>query len=52
MANTADRSTFEKVILESTGESKDGVGFKIKEMYDQGLPGYYESGTLVFRVVE
>jgi hypothetical protein len=52
MADTANRSTFEKVILESTGESKDGVGFKIKEMYDQGLPGYYESGTLVFRVVE
>lgn len=44
-------ATFEKVILESTPSSKDGTGYKFKELYDKGLPGYYETGTLVFRVV-
>jgi len=52
MANTAAPATFEKMILDSTALSKDGVGYKLKELYDKGLPGYFESGVLVFRVVE
>lgn len=44
-------SNFEKVLLESSPSNKDGTGYKLKELYDQGLPGYYETGTLVFRVV-
>lgn len=51
MPDTATRATFETLLLESTPESKDGTGFKLRELYDQGLPGYYESGVYVFRVV-
>jgi hypothetical protein len=42
-------STFTKCLLESTRESKDGVDFKIKELFSRKLFGYYESGTLTFR---
>lgn len=51
MPDTAVRTTFETLLLDSTPDSKDGTGFKLKELYDQGLPGYYESGAYVFRVV-
>jgi hypothetical protein len=45
-------STFNKVILESTPESKDGVGFKLKEQYSKGLVGFYTTGVLEFRELE
>jgi hypothetical protein len=51
MPDVATRSTFETLLLESTPISKDGTGFKLKELYDRGLVGYYESGVFVFRVV-
>ena len=51
MADEDTPATFEKMILESTPASKDGVTYKLKERYDIGLPGYYDSGVLVFRVV-
>lgn len=44
-------NTFEKFVLESTPQSKDGTGYKLKENYDIGLPGYFETGILVFRKV-
>lgn len=44
-------ATFEEVLLESSPGYKDGTGYKLKELYDQGLPGYYETGPLVLRVV-
>ena len=43
---------FKKTLLESTKESKDGVDFKIKELFSKKLFGYYESGGLVFRALE
>jgi hypothetical protein len=52
MVDASTPATFEKMILESTSLSKDGVGYKLRELYDRGLPGYYETGVLVFRVVE
>lgn len=45
-------STFTKVILESTPESKDGVKFKLKEQFVRGLVNYYNSGLLRMRVQE
>lgn len=42
--------TFEQVLLESTTDSQKGVGFRLKELYDIGLPGYFETGALKFRV--
>lgn len=45
-------ATFYKVLLESSESSSDGTGFRLKEMYDKGLPGYYSSGKLIFRLRE
>lgn len=44
--------TFESVILESTEENKDGIAYRLKEQYGQGLPGFFETGILKFRVVD
>ena len=38
--------------LESTEESSQGVGFRLKEQYDRGLPNYFDSGILKLRVIE
>lgn len=42
-------SEFENLILETTTGSSDGVGFRLKEMWDRNLPDYYETGKLLFR---
>lgn len=52
MPDKANRNTFQKLILESTGSERDGSGFKLKELYDQGLPNFFETGNLVFRLIE
>jgi hypothetical protein len=40
------------ILIESTSESKDGTGYRLRELYAQGLVDYYESGKLVFKKVE
>lgn len=52
MPDADDPSEFYNVLLESTPDSKDGVSFRLLELYDKGLPGWYETGTLKFRQVE
>lgn len=53
MPNEDAPETFITVILESTSEdSKYGLGYKLRELYGRGLPGYYETGVLKFRVIE
>jgi hypothetical protein len=52
MPDEATPSTYEKMLLESTTASKDGVAYKLRERYDIGLPGYYDSGVMVFRVID
>lgn len=42
-------STFETLLLESTPESDNGVGYELKEEYSRGLPGYFQTGLLTFR---
>jgi hypothetical protein len=44
--------TFYTVILESYPGFSDGTGFKFRELYDRGLPGFYETGVVKFRVIE
>ncbi len=44
-------SAFTSCVLESTPESRDGVDFKLKEKFNQGLIGYYSTGLLIFREV-
>jgi hypothetical protein len=46
-----DADTFTTCFLESTPESKEGVNFKLKELYAQKLIGFFETGKLIFRKV-
>lgn len=48
----ASPETFERVILESTSQAQDGTGYELRELYDRGLPYYFETGPLKFRVIE
>lgn len=52
MPDKSDTSDYLTFILESTPEDKDGLGFKLKELYSQGLVGWYETGVLKFRLIE
>jgi hypothetical protein len=52
MPDIGSRATFYKLQLESTQANKAGTGFKLKEKVDKKLPGYFESGHLVFRVID
>lgn len=49
MANIGTKNTYQSLILESTPDSPNGTGFKLKELYDKGLAGWYETGVLKFR---
>jgi hypothetical protein len=52
MEDENDPEEYETMILESSPENNDGTGFKLKELYDQGLPYYFETGILKFRRLE
>lgn len=52
MPDEDDTATFIKVMLESTPEDQNGVGYRLNELYGQGLPNFFETGTLRFRVLE
>ena len=45
-------SNFVPCILESTGQSRDGVDFTLNPLYSRGLTGYYELPSLEFRRLE
>lgn len=49
MPDRDDAGVFDKVILESIGRNRDGVGYKITEM--RGLQKYFQSGLIKLRVV-
>lgn len=51
MKDRANRSSFETIILESTPANRSGTGYRLRELTNRGLPGYFESGTLKFRKV-
>lgn len=42
---------FRVFVLSSTEADQDGLGYKLIEEYDQGLPYYYRSGKLVFDLI-
>lgn len=52
MPDRDTKANFFKVLLESTEKQADGTGYKLNELYDKGLPNYFESGKLVFRLRE
>jgi hypothetical protein len=49
MPDEDDTATYYKLVLESTPEEKTGVGFQLKEYFDKGLPGFFETGILTLR---
>lgn len=51
MPDISSRESFFKVLLESSAQSRDGTGYKLRELYTRGLPGYYETGVIKMRVV-
>lgn len=52
MPDRDDRDLFYTISLESTEESSEGVGYRLKELYTKNLPYYFETGKLVFGLVE
>lgn len=50
MKDETDRTTYQTIILESTPLSKSGTGFKLNELYSRGLNGYFETGSLKWRL--
>lgn len=51
MENENEVSRFDKLYLESTTESQNGTQYMLREYLDRGLPEYYESGLLTFKVI-
>ena len=51
MPDRDDSNTFVECLLESTPESRDGVRFKLKELFGEGNIGYFQSGKLTLRKV-
>lgn len=47
-----DFDSFTPCLLERTPESGDGISFKLKEEFSQGLTGYYTTGLLEFRKIK
>lgn len=47
----SDPNTFINLLLEKTPDSTNGTGFKLKELIGRNLPGFYQTGILLFRVV-
>ncbi len=52
MEDEDDSGAFETLILESTPDDSKGLKYKLKEMYGIGLPGFFETGVLKFRVTQ
>lgn len=52
MKDENDRNAFETVLLESTRASSKGTGYELRELYNEGLIGYYETGRIEFRKIE
>lgn len=51
MLDSSTPNTYIDVILEKTPSESNGTGFQLKELYDKNLPGFYETGVLLFRVM-
>jgi len=52
MPNENATSTFQTLAFEKSADSSTGTGYKLKELFDRGLPGYYDTEILTFRLIE
>ena len=44
--------TFINLVFDSSAIAKDGTKFRLKELYDRGLNGYFETELMTFREVD
>ena len=51
MYDRTDTNNFKTIRVESTELSSQGTGFQLKENYDKGLPHYFDSGILKWRIL-
>lgn len=51
MKDESDVETFNEYILESTEQDSKGLDYDLIEEYERGLPDYYKSGKLQFRLI-
>lgn len=51
MRDRDTRSSFETFLLESTPTNRKGVGFKLQELINKKMAGYFETKTLKFRKI-
>lgn len=49
MPDENDPENFQVLVLESTEYDSNGMGYKLREEYEDGLPGYFRSGILVWQ---
>lgn len=52
MIDRTDKATFETVLLERTRASRDGTGFRLRELINRGLNGFFTTELLTFRQLE
>ena len=50
MYDRDDLGTFESIRLKSSADSEKGTGYRLRELYDVGLPRYYETSVMVWRL--
>lgn len=51
MKNEDDVFTFQQFILESTPADSKGLDYDLTELYDKGMPYYYKTGILKFKLI-
>jgi hypothetical protein len=51
MIDENDEDTFQELILESTEQDSKGLDYDLVEEYERGLPDYFKSGRLTFRLI-
>lgn len=52
MPDINNRDEFFILLVESIDSNNDGTGYRITELVDRDLPGYYEVNNIVCRIVE
>lgn len=50
MKDRKDKTLYTNLLIERTPISSNGTGYKLKELYNRGLPEFFETGVLKFRV--
>lgn len=52
MPDSSSPDDFFTITFDSSQDSTTGTGYKLKELYDKGLPGYFDTAVLKFRLRE